>query len=87
MARSAPCRTGTTTGLFFYIAQGLDGAIQAIDFRLGNRTLHPELAKNPSQLSHVSSKSLIVTQISVLAANYIGTSTTICTQLRLIDTL
>jgi hypothetical protein len=86
MARSAPPRTAGTTGLSFYIAQGLDGAIQAIHFRLGTRTLHPELAKNLSQLSHVSSKSLIVTRIPVLSANYIGTSTTISAILRLFDT-
>jgi hypothetical protein len=32
---------------------------------LGSRTLCPEQAKNFCQLSHVSSKSLIVTQIPV----------------------
>jgi hypothetical protein len=65
MARSAPSRNASTTSLSFHITQGLDRAIEAIHFRLGSRTLCPELAKNPSQLSHVSSKSLIVTQIPV----------------------
>jgi hypothetical protein len=87
MARSAPPRAASTTGLSFYITQGLDGAIQAIHFRLGTRALRPELAENLSQLSHVSSKSLIVTRIPVLAANCIGTSTTIAALLRLFDTL
>ena len=65
MARSAPCRNAGTTNLSFHITQGLDCTIEAIHFRLGARTLRPELAKNPTQLSHVSSKTLIVTQIPV----------------------